>query len=147
MGIEDRFVREWRSGHQCKVVDSEKARELFDYLDTLPWVTSRLNWDQVPNNFVQFDEGDPQPQWVQKFSQTPVGGHDFIMVAYSPNQEALIGKTDEVLADIDLLYAGAPGARYFCGVDISEHSTSLAVRDFGEFSDEGVRIHLSGQKR
>jgi hypothetical protein len=68
------------------------------------------------------------------------------MVAYAPNQEALIGKSDEVLADIDTLYAGSPGARYFCGADIIEDVLTLTVEDFGEFSDEGVRVHAPGHK-
>ncbi|MCL8014598.1 hypothetical protein [Streptomyces sp. AS02] len=128
------------------MVDPEKARRLFDYLDTLPWRTSRLDWGRVPNVFVPFGEGDPQEQWVQEFSKIPVGCHEFIMVAYAPNQEALVGKTHEVLTDIDLLYAGAPGARYFCGADGGEESLCLAVRDFAEFSDEGVRAHLSADR-
>ncbi|MFE2097370.1 hypothetical protein [Streptomyces sp. NPDC059468] len=142
MGIEHRFVREWRDSHQCTVVESGKVKEFFDYLNTLPWGASRLRWEGIPNLSIPFGEDGPQSQWATRFSDTPLGRHEFIMVAYAPQREALVGRREEVLADIDLLYAGSPGVRYFCGADIDQKALTLTVEDFAEFSDEGVRVHL-----
>lgn len=142
MSIENRFVREWRDNHQCRVVEPERVQEFFDYLHALPWGTSRLNWQSIPHLSIEFGEDDPQPQWATQFSGTPLGRHELLLVAYAPRQEALVGRREEVLADIDLLYAGSPGARYFCGADIRQDALSLTVEDFAEFSDEGVRVHL-----
>ncbi|MEU1405022.1 hypothetical protein ABZ471_22145 [Streptomyces sp. NPDC005728] len=142
MGIEHAFVQEWRNTHQCRVVDASKTQELFDYLNNLPWGTSGLNWRNIPNVAIPFGEGDPQPQWTTQFTDTPLGRHEFIMVAYAPQREALVGSREEVLADLDLLYSGSPGARYFCGADVHHEALTLTVADFAEFSDEGVRVHL-----
>lgn len=109
--IDQPFVRAWRDSHQHKVADPQLAQELFSYLDTFPWGTGRLEWENVPNTSVAFGDGDPHLSWVEHFSSTPLKGHGFLMVAYAPAQEALIGRTDEVLADIDLLYAASPGPR------------------------------------
>ncbi|WP_406443212.1 hypothetical protein OHB14_30075 [Streptomyces sp. NBC_01613] len=142
MSVDNQIVREWRDIHQHRLVSPVVARSLFDYLDTLPWGMSRLRWDQVESVTVPFSDGDPQPAWVEKFTDTPIGGHGYITVAYAPGQEALVGATDEVLADVDLLYVGSPSARYFCGAEIVDDSLILAVEDFAEFSDEGVTVHL-----
>ncbi|WP_245877250.1 hypothetical protein [Streptomyces glaucescens] len=142
--IEHPFVRQWRAVHRHELAGPDAAQELFDYLDNLPWGASRLSWSSIPNRFIPFGDGDPQPGWVEKFSSTPLKRHPWIMVAYAPGREALIGESDEVLADIDVLYAGSPGARCFCGADISQGSLVPVVADFGEFSDEGVRVHLPG---
>ncbi|MFJ7148709.1 hypothetical protein ACIQVT_10955 [Streptomyces sp. NPDC100445] len=69
------------------------------------------------------------------------------MVAYAPGREALLCDRDDVLADLDLLYAGAPGARYFCGADLDEDRLVLTVEDFAEFSDQGVTVHVRDEPR
>lgn len=141
MGIDDPHVREWRAGHRHEVVSGEFAAAFFAYLDTLPWTASRLRWARIPGTPVPFGAGDPQPAWVERFAHTPLSRHDFLMVAYAPAQQALVARTPEVLADIDLLYAASPGARYFCGADLTPDGLSLAVEDFAEFSDSGVKVH------
>ena len=143
MTVENKFVQEWRKVHQNTLVGAEMAGTLFDYLDSLPWEISRLQWSEVPHLTIPFGDGDPQPAWAEKFTNTPIGRHTHILVAYAPGQEALIATRDEVLADLDLLYAVSPGARYFCGADILDEAPILAVEDFGEFSDTGVRVRLA----
>ncbi|MFH7338155.1 hypothetical protein [Streptomyces sp. KHY 26] len=142
MDIEHTFVQEWFKAHACQLAEQQKTKELFDYLDGLPWGTSRLDWDEIPHLFIPFGERDPQPQWTSNFSHTPLGRHNYIMIAYAPGRDGIIGDRDEVLADLDLLYSGSPGPRYFCGVDVAQGHTNLAVQDFAEFSDEGVTVHM-----
>ncbi|MEW2621662.1 hypothetical protein [Streptomyces sp. NPDC048106] len=141
MGTDQAFVQEWFKAHACQLADKGKVQEFFDYLDELPWKTTGLDWDEIPNLFVPFGERDPQPQWVGNFSNTPLGGHKYIMIAYAPGRDGIIGDRDEVLADLDLLYSGSPGPRYFCGADVTQGRTILTVQDFAEFSDEGVTVH------
>ncbi|MFJ8055358.1 hypothetical protein [Streptomyces sp. NPDC096142] len=143
MTVENQFVQEWLKIHQNTLVGAELADTLFDYLDSLPWETSQLQWSEVPHLTIPFADGDPQPAWAEKFTGTPIGRHSHILVAYAPGREAFIAARDEVLADLDLLYASSPGARYFCGADMLDEAPILAVRDFGEFSDTGVRVGLA----
>ena len=142
MGVENKFVKQWRETHHHKIMSTDWPRRFFDYLDTFPWATSRLLWEEIPHVVINFDEGDPQPRWTERFSGTPLARHRFIMAAYSSSQEAIIGETQEVLADIDLLYAAAPGPRYFCGADVADEQLTLSMDDFAEFSDAGVRVHV-----
>ncbi|WP_163010694.1 hypothetical protein [Streptomyces dangxiongensis] len=145
MEIENQYVKAWRKSHECKIVSPREVMQLFDYLNTLSWGTSQIDWADTPGLHIPFEEGDPQPEWVDNFSSTPLGRHKFIMVAYAPDKEALLGDRDEVLADLDLLYVGAPGARYFCGADLDQDRLILSVEDFAEFSDRGVTVHLPDQ--
>ncbi|MFF7096829.1 hypothetical protein ACFY9A_31205 [Streptomyces rubradiris] len=147
MDRENQSLKEWRNSHSCRIVSPEKAKQLFDYLNSLPWKTSGVDWDEVPGLHVSFGDDDPQPQWVGDFLGTPLGGHEFIMVVYAPGKEALLANRDEVLADLDLLYAEAPGARYFCGADINQDAVTVAVEHFAEFSDSGVIVHLPEPRR
>jgi hypothetical protein len=143
MSIENQFVKNWRNTHSCRVVSHREAQQLFDYLNTLPWETSRIDWGETPGIHVPFGDDDPQEQWVDKFHDTPLGRHDFIMVAYAPGKEAILAARDDVLADLDILYAGAPGVRYFCGADIIRDTVIVAAEDFAEFSDNGVIVRLA----
>jgi hypothetical protein len=92
--------------------------------------------------FVPFSGGDPQSSWVERFAGTPVARHGFLLVAYAPGREALVGGARDVLAGIDLLYAGSPGARYFCGTDLADGVPVPVVEDFAGFSDGGVTVRL-----
>ncbi|MEV5348131.1 hypothetical protein ACIG54_22220 [Streptomyces achromogenes] len=145
MNIDNQFVKAWRNTHNCKVVSHRKAQQLFDYLNTLPWGVSRIDWSKTPGIQIPFGDDDPQPRWVGHFSDTPLGRHEFIMVAYAPGRDALVAARDDVLADLDILYAGAPGVRYFCGADIDQETVTAAVEDFAEFSDSGVIVHRREQ--
>lgn len=146
MTITNAHVSKWRESHWSEVVSKEFPRKLFAYLETFPWGGSQILWSDIPNVSVEFGDGDPQPSWVEKFTDTRLLHHDFIMVAYSPDQEALVGRAGDILSDIDLLYAGSPGPRYFCGADFSRGELSIAVEDFAEFSDAGVVVPAPGPR-
>lgn len=147
MYIENQFVREWRESHPHRLAPSSEVRKFFEYLDNLHWSGSRLDWSRLSSLHIPFGEGDPQPSWVDNFTNTPIGNHRHLLVAYAPNQDALIARTGELLADIDLLYAGSPGPRYFCGAEIVNERLHLAVEDFAEFSESGVLVHIPAPAR
>ncbi|MCZ0209314.1 hypothetical protein OZK63_28305 [Streptomyces sp. UMAF16] len=147
MDRENQLFEAWRKSHSCRTVSPGGANQLFDYLSSLPWGTSGVDWDKTPGLRIPFGDDDPQPRWAGNFSDTPLGGHEFLMVAYAPGKVALLADRDEVLADLDLLYAQAPGVRYFCGADINQNTVTVAVEHFAEFSDSGVIVHLPEHRR
>lgn len=64
---------------------------------------------------------------------------------YAPNEQGLVGKFADVVSDLDLLYSGASGYRYFCAVETTGEEIRIQPEYFGEF-DGHARIRISATR-
>lgn len=132
MKIDAAHVRRWISTHETARLDASVSAAFDQYLCGYPWLPSRLDWSQIP--FVEFTMEDSWEDRIVEFAaQTPVGRHSHLMIMFDYDEPSLLTLKDDGLRDLDLLYSGSPGARYFCGADIIEGRCVPCHEDFAEF--------------
>jgi hypothetical protein len=143
--IDGKHIKQWISGHDTVTTEPILSEHFEQYLATLPWAPSRLDWSSIDH--VTFDMGDSSDNsWesmVLDFAgRLPLGSHSHVMLMYNSSEPSLIAKTEDALPDIDLLYSVGPGPRYFCGVDFRGDTFVPVHQDFAEF-DGFSRINFS----
>ena len=132
MDVEASHVREWMLAHDASSLAVEESKSFERYLEALPWAPSHVDWRELPS--VEFELLDDWEEMILDFSQgCPLGRHEYVMVMYDGSQPSILCGTGAGLRDLDLLYSAAPGARYFCGVDLIDGRAIPRYEDFAEF--------------
>ncbi|MGH3802845.1 MAG: hypothetical protein ACRDTD_22505, partial [Pseudonocardiaceae bacterium] len=118
--------------HSHRVLDQQASAEFESYLNTFPWGGSQLDWREIPNETLVLpkivDTG-----FITLSRRTPWGKHGHIFVMYNGDEPAILCSTEDAVADLDLLYSGAPGTRFFCGAEINGKETKVVHSDFAEY--------------
>lgn len=130
--LEGKHLKEWTSSHQHRVLDADYSSEFYSYLRSLPWAGSHIDWrnlsyeeTEIPN-LVNSD-------YIALCKKTPWGMYEYIFIMYAPDEQALLCKTDDAIADLDLLYSAAPGTRFLCGAEIEKKIIRVFHSDFAEY--------------
>lgn len=139
--VEHEHIKEWLSRHEHEILSTEYSKSLEGYLDTLPWEPSRVRWSDIPHTSIQIPE-TPGTDVLREFRNAAMGAHEFIMIMYNGSDKSILCRPEDALLDIDLLYARAPGPRYFCGADRVNEKIILGARDFGEYDISGLTFRV-----
>jgi hypothetical protein len=132
MGINTAHVKWWMSEHETLEVGPEVSAGFASYLQKFPWKPYRMDWGQVRH--VELSIRDDWEAKVAAIAQrSPFGRFSHVMLMFSGTEPALVGRRDEILRDVDLLCAVAPGPRYFCGASIRDGHLRAHFGAFGEF--------------
>jgi hypothetical protein len=138
--IDQPHIREWMKRKESQLLDSCNAKKLHEYLESLDWVPSRIDWSKQEHLFVPIgDDGDVD---MAALLQTPIGCHDYVMVTYKTEDMAILCRTQDAFKDADLLYMQAPGPRYMCGARLDNERVVPAVEDFAEYDLPGFTVCL-----
>lgn len=120
------------SEHESSLAGKAMSAEFEQYLQSLPWAPSRLDWREIEHSTFKLEDG--WEAWIDQFAQSvPAGRHDYLMFMYSGSEPSLIARREDGLRDVDLIYSASAGARYFCGVDKVRDEFVVQHADFGEF--------------
>lgn len=141
MHVEQGHIKSWLAGRGHWIVEKEVSDGFNEFLSKFPWATSRLLWSEVSHASLELPEDDNWDDFFLQFSALPAGQHDFMFVMYSWREPGIVCRTADVLKDIDYLYSSAPGARYFCGVDVVNDFPRPIYEDFAEY-DGGDEVTM-----
>ncbi|MFI8963362.1 hypothetical protein ACIGO8_14760 [Streptomyces sp. NPDC053493] len=133
MHIRASHVAEWLADHEHWVLDAESSREFDRLLGEFPWAPSRVRWSHVPHIHIDLPENETDNEFWERFRETPAGRHEYVFLMYSAREPGVVCKAREAIPDLDLLYSGAPGSRYFCGAEAEEGGPTPHFMDFAEY--------------
>ncbi|MCI3276057.1 hypothetical protein [Streptomyces cylindrosporus] len=125
---------------QALVVPVDVCRAFHDVLLEFPWLPTRIDWNAVEHVAIDLDEiEDSEIAVVARELGAPL--HTHLLVLFTPAQPGLLCETEKALGNLDHFFWKAPGARYFCGVDVDDNGRRYRYRDFGEF-DGNAKVTL-----
>ncbi|MET9952242.1 hypothetical protein ABZ135_11930 [Streptomyces sp. NPDC006339] len=138
-------IIEWLAAHKHWVLDAERSGEFNHLLSTFPWTTSHIRWSSVPHTRIELSDDAASETFWEQFRTTPVGRHQYVFLMYAAHEPGIVCSARDALPDLDLLYSGAPGPRYFCGADLQDGHPKLRFTDFAEYDGlDLVRAYVPG---
>ena len=138
---EHEHIREWMTEHESYVLDQRYSQSFHQYLESLPWNPSRIDWSEVPHTFISMEEGEDEV--VSRLSGMPIGRHSYVMVNYHDSDNSILCRAEDAFRDAGVLYMRSPGPRYMCGADVEGNTTVLAVKDFAECDLPGFTARVN----
>lgn len=132
-------IREWMASHESYVLESRYSESFHRYLESLPWLPSKIDWSELRSVFVSLEDGEVD---LQSMAETPIGRHQYTMVCYKAADAAILCRTDDDFRDADLLCMRASGPRYMCGAQLIDHTPVLTVEAFAEYDLPGLTVSL-----
>lgn len=115
------------------VLDVSVSREFERYLESLPWLATRIDWGVLGNGTsVRLSSVDRAGllNWAQS---TSLADHSHIAAFYSGREPALVCSLEFGLCNTDLLFMSAPGIRYLFAVDRGEAGWAPVFPAFAEY--------------
>ncbi|MFC8171070.1 hypothetical protein [Streptomyces sp. NPDC057325] len=128
----------WLNDHDHLILDASYSRDFNKVLSGLPWTVNSVRWTTLPHRELEIPDDPLDDNFWEAFKASPIGGHDFTFLMYSGREPGFACRTHDAVPDLDLLYSGAPGSRYFCGVDMGSEGPVLNFKDFAEYDGNGV---------
>lgn len=123
-------AEKWLREKRALSLPTEAALRFEEFLNTLPWLGSSLNWSRMPPA-VTINVANAQRRdllaWGKK---TRIGSHTHMAIWYSAEEGGVVVGTDFGLLSLDELYRGAPGVRFAFGVDWGAESYA-----YGAYAD------------
>jgi hypothetical protein len=143
--IDADHIQEWMTNHYHRVLDSLHSSRFERYLNTLPWVSSHVDWDQVENAQLLMPT-EVDRAFLNECRKTPWGQHDHVVIMYTGDQDSLLCRTEDAIADLDLLYSRAPGDRFFCGAELIGTVLNVLHEHFSEYDGHARLTYPIGCK-
>lgn len=141
---EHEHIQEWMANHDNHLLNSQYSKCLHEYLESLPWLPSKLDWSGIPHVFISLEEEGSAPD-LELLTETPIGRHAYVMVSYRDEDRSILCRTEDAFHDADILYMRSPGPRYMCGADFEGDSVVLTVQDFAEYDMPGFTVSLQNR--
>ncbi|MGW2015663.1 hypothetical protein [Streptomyces sp. NPDC001927] len=138
MHVRAAHVTDWLARHEHWILGTEFSQEFNESLIKLPWRVNGIRWTHLPHLEFEIPDSTQSQDFWNSFHATPAGGHEFTFLLYGAREPGIACRTREALPDLDLLYSGAPGARYFCGADLSNGTPLPRYDDFAEYDGNGL---------
>jgi len=133
--VEAEHITDWMSEHGAVVAGPEKAAELVAVVEALPWMALSLDKEAIGGVMTR----DDAPDFEDQVRQARLGRHSHVYVMYAGDELGLIAPLADVLADLDLLYSGAPGYQYLCGASAD---LRLSPDDLAEYEADYGAVWL-----
>lgn len=146
MQVKSEHIKRWMTEHESSLADITVSVSFERHLNTLPWAPSHLDWRSIEH--VRFEMSEAWEARILGFAErTSMAKHSHLLFLYSAAEPSLVCLKEDGLLDIDLIYYGAPGARYFCGVDLIDGVPTPAFNHLAEFDGFSiVRFPLYGEE-
>lgn len=109
-------------------LDREACAALIDYLNSLPWVGTRLSWERLGGRELSLVEPVDVIGWAKAHS---VGQYRFVAAVYSKSI-GLVATPEAVFGNLDEIVRGYPGEWFFCGAT-SARPPELVLDSLAEY--------------
>jgi hypothetical protein len=137
MRIEAEHIKRWMTEHPSHQTDTSTSLAFTRYLESFPWLPTRIDWKEIEHATFDMNDYDIASSWeddiVQFAERTTLINYQYVMLLFGVDEPSLVTEKLPGLRDIDLIYSGTGGARYFCGTEIINRSIHPRYEDFGEF--------------
>ncbi|NLU72177.1 hypothetical protein HCC61_05665 [Streptomyces sp. HNM0575] len=127
--------------HDCRRLESSYSQVFHEYLESLPWIPSKVDWSRIPHKFVSLESDDTAAE-LRLIDETPIGRNPYVMVTFNADDMAIMCRAEDAFRDADSLYMRAPGPRYMCGAKFESDGIVLSVEDFAEYDLPGFTVRL-----
>jgi hypothetical protein len=136
MHVKAPHITEWLRDHDHWILGAEVSEEFNSFLSAFPWATGRIRWSQLPHEKVELPDENELEGFVNLMRRTPAGAHELVFLMYSAGEPGIACRTQDALPDLDYLYSGAPGPRYFCGADQEKDAPVPLFAQFAEYDGD-----------
>lgn len=104
------------------------------YLMTLPFAGSAIDWRRMPPSLEMNRSIEPDAAFGRWLEGTAIGQHEYACVWYAREQGGVVVLLKELsLEMLDALYRERPGYRYLFGIDIASGVMSHSYQDFLQY--------------
>jgi hypothetical protein len=131
------WVRKLIDERVVVVIDVAVIRQFNDYLCTLHWFPTSLDWRAMPphESFrLTASNESAAIEWVRGMA---IGKHSQVVTVYKWDEPGVMCSVEAVILNLGSIFAGAPGKNFMFGADSradgwSYHFSSLMEFDGGE---------------
>ncbi|GAU66372.1 UmuC protein [Streptomyces sp. NBRC 110611] len=117
----------------------EASREFDEYLCTLPWIPSRLDWREIPYSVFSYEDagwsGDLAVEWARTHHFMD-SEHAFIM--YSATEPGILCSSRDAFFELDYLTMGRVHPAYICAASAGNDGPVLSFNRFAEWDGFAV---------
>ncbi len=134
----------WLDDGKASLLPLQISADFRDYLNTLPWVGSGLDWSRLqPFATINISQAsvDELLAWT---NSTALGGHSHMALCFSPKEPCLLVKREDGIRRLDELFWRSPGIRFCFGVDVGADEPRS---DFGALLQYGAGDLLFAKTR
>jgi hypothetical protein len=129
-----RSIREtWIEEGRATLLPSGVSAAFGDYINTLPWVGSTLEWSRL-EPFTKIDVAMASNEEVLEWTKlTALGRHSHMALCFSPKEPCLVVKLEEGMRHLDELFWSSPGISFCFGVDVSGDEPQSSFADLLQY--------------
>ena len=140
---EDAARREWLESGRALLLPDITCEAFDDYLNTLPWMASALDWSKMPPSVAFNVVKGTRDELFAWATSTRIGRHTHLAVFYSRKNGGLVIPLALALNNLDELYQGWPGTRYCFSLDLVDGQLLPAYSDLLEWGKGDVWIAVA----
>jgi len=139
--IDADHLQAWVYAGRATVAPQCDCYRFHEYLLTLQWVGSGVDWRDLPN--VTLDLGAIADEMAYEMSRgLPIASHSHLLILFAPDQPGVYCELKDGLENLDYLFWKSPGVRFVCGADFAEGAMKPHFVDFAEFRDVPTRLTI-----
>ncbi|NKY39745.1 hypothetical protein [Cellulomonas septica] len=130
--VDDDHILEWLQDGRVSLVAPEVGIAFHDYLLSLPWLLTRVDWRTIAHARLDLrlvDEVNVRDQ----LSALEVAVPAALFLLYAPGEPGVLCPIESAVPNLDHLYWRPPGPRYFCAAEVDGDEPSFSFARFGEY--------------
>lgn len=106
-------LNELISSRDLKFLDLSISRELDEFIDTLPWQVSDLDWTKIPAHRLIFRNEEVDEKLVEIVRKESLfGTYEFAVAFFSSSRPCVAGSFSTIFSNLDLIFWTTPGPRF-----------------------------------
>ncbi|MFG2179998.1 hypothetical protein ACGFLS_14925 [Streptomyces abikoensis] len=139
MYIDSDHFTDWLDSGRAERMPVEASRKFDEYLCTLPWLPTRVDWREIPYSVFSYADagwsGDAAVEWAR--------AHGFMefekcFIMYSASEPGILCSSRDAFFELDHLTMGRVHPAYICAAGRGEEGPVLSFDKFAEWDGFAV---------
>lgn len=139
MYVESDHLTDWINSGRVVRMPVEASKEFDDYLCTLPWIPSRIDWREIPYSVFSYEDagwsGDLAVEWAR--------AHHFMefenaFIMYSASEPGILCSSRDAFFELDHLTMGRVHPAYICAASAGKDGPVFSFSRFAEWDGFAV---------
>jgi len=112
-----RYNERWIQSGEAVVLDPDLVLQFVEYLDTLPWFLSSLDWDKIRPHTEVNRANVTADEFLSWALASALGQHTHMAFVVSPSMPSLVTEVEFGIRNLSSLFLHYPGVNFCFGVD------------------------------